>query len=283
MEIKLETFLISIFARYERAFGHIRSEDRLVKGQVETKTLSSSTSRRMRIGDFLLRRLEEAGIRHLFGVPGDYNLELLQLLQDTGALKWIGTCSELNASYAADGYARLKGLGALLVTNGVGALSAINGVAGSYSEHVPVICICGSIPLRSIDRGLGMHHTMADGTWDHFLGAYARVTAAQARITPRNAVTEIDRLILTAWREKLPAYMEVPSDIAYLDIEVPAGPLMLAQPPSDPERLRSCIAAIAGRLSAATSPAILVDADADRFGVASELMGRTSAMTTIKR
>jgi indolepyruvate decarboxylase len=55
------------------------------------------------IGDFLLRRLEEAGIRHLFGVPGDYNLELLQQLQDTGALKWVGTCSELNASYAADG------------------------------------------------------------------------------------------------------------------------------------------------------------------------------------
>jgi len=226
----------------------------------------------MKIGDFLLRRLEEVGVRHLFGVPGDYNLELLQQLQDTGALKWIGTCSELNASYAADGYARLKGLGALLVTNGVGALSAINGVGGSYSEHIPVICIAGSIPLRSIERGLGMHHTMADGSYDHFLNAYAHVTAAHTRLTPRNAATEIDRLILTAWREKLPVYMELPSDIAYLDIEVPEDPLVLADSPSDPERLRSCIAAIVGRLSAAKSPAILVDADADRFGVASELM-----------
>jgi indolepyruvate decarboxylase len=226
----------------------------------------------MKIGDFLLLRLEEAGVRHLFGVPGDYNLVLLQQLQDSGALKWIGTCSELNASYAADGYARLNGLGALLVTNGVGALSAINGVGGAYSEHVPVICIAGSIPLRSIDRGLGMHHTMADGTYDHFLDAYAHVTAAHARLTPRNAATEIDRLILTAWREKLPVYMELPSDIAYLDIEVPAGPLILADPPSDPERLRSCIAAVAARLSAAKSPAILVDTDADRFGVASKLI-----------
>src|SRR5499433_3760863 len=236
--------------------------------------MSNSPGQRMKIGDFLLRRLKEAGVEHLFGVPGDYNLELLQQLQDTGTPKWIGTCSELNASYAADGYARLNGLGALLVTNGVGALSAINGVAGSYSEHVPVICICGSIPLRSIDRGLGMHHTMADGSVDHFLGAYAQVTAAQARLTPRNAVTEIDRLILTAWREKLPVYMELPSDIAYLEIEVPAAPLTLAEPPSDPERLSSCIAAIVGRLSSATSPAILVDADADRFGVASDLMER---------
>ena len=224
------------------------------------------------IGNFLLRRVQEAGIRHIFGVPGDYNLELLQQLQDAGALKWVGTCNELNASYAADGYARLNGLGALTVTNGVGPLSAINGVGGSYSEHVPVICIAGSIPLRSIDRGLGMHHTMADGSWDHFLNAYAHVTAAHTRLTPRNAAAEIDRLILTAWQEKLPVYMELPSDIAYLDIEVPADPLVLAEPSSDPERLRSCIAAIAERLSAATSAAILVDADADRFGVASELM-----------
>src|SRR5262245_42466452 len=234
--------------------------------------MSSSPTQRMTIGDFLLRRLREAGVRHLFGVPGDYNLELLQQLQDSGVLEWVGTCSELNASYAADGYARLSGLGALLVTNGVGPLSAINGVAGSYSEHVPVICIAGSIPLRSIDRGLGMHHTMADGSWDPFLNAYGQVTAAQAMLTPRNAATEIDRLILTAWREKLPVYMELPSDIAYLEIEVPMSPLVLADAPSDPERLRSCIVAISERLSAAASPAILVDADADRFGVASELM-----------
>ena len=215
---------------------------------------------------------------HGQGSPGDYNLELLQQLQDSGALKWVGTCSELNASYAADGYARLSGLGALLVTNGVGALSAINGVGGSYSEHVPVICIAGSIPLRSIDRGLGMHHTMADGSYDHFLDAYAHVTAAHARLTPRNAATEIDRLILTAWREKLPVYMELPSDIAYLDIEVPTSPLVLTDAPSDPERLRSCVAAIAGRFSAAESPAILVNADAGRFGVASDLMGLAEKM-----
>src|SRR6516225_9273432 len=232
----------------------------------------------MKIGDFLLRRLEEAGVRHLFGVPGDYNLALLQQLQDAGSLKWIGTCNELNASYAADGYARLNGLGTLAVTNGVGALSAINGIGGSYSEHVPVICISGSIPLRSIDRGLGMHHTMADGSYDHFLDAYAHVTVAQARLTPRNAALEIDRLILTAWREKLPVYLELPSDIAYLDIEVPADPLVLAHAPSDSERLRSCIAVIAERFSAAKSPAILVDADAGRFGVAPDLIALAEKM-----
>ncbi|HXC82384.1 MAG TPA: thiamine pyrophosphate-binding protein [Trebonia sp.] len=226
----------------------------------------------MTVGEFLLRRLREAGVGHAFGVPGDYNLELLQQMEDSGTLTWMGACNELNASYAADGYARLNGLGAVIVTNAVGALSAINGIAGSYSEHVPVICVCGSIPLKSMERGLGMHHTMADGTWDRFITAYAQVTAAQARLTPDNAVTEIDRLITTAWHQKLPVYMEVPSDIGYLDIEVPTAPLVLAEPPSDPERLRSCATAIADRLSQAKSPAILVDLDADRYGAAQEIM-----------
>jgi indolepyruvate decarboxylase len=230
-------------------------------------------TRTMTVGDFLLRRLREAGIGHLFGVPGDYNLELLEQMEDGGYLKWVGTCNEMNASYAADGYARLNGMGALAVTNAVGALGAINGIAGAFAEHVPVILIAGSIPLRSIERGLGMHHTMGDGTWDRFLGAMAQVTAAQARLTPSNAATEIDRLILTASREKLPVYMELPSDIAYLDIEVPAAPLMLGEPPSDSERLRSCVAAITDRLSKAKSPAILVDEDVDRYGVATEVMG----------
>jgi indolepyruvate decarboxylase len=227
----------------------------------------------MTIGEFLLRRLREAGVGHVFGVPGDFNLELLQQMEDTGSQKWVGTCNELNAAYAADGYARLNGIGAVTVTNAVGALGAINGIAGAYAEHVPVILIAGSIPLRSIERGLGMHHTTADGTWDRFLGAFAYVTAAQARLTPANAATEIDRLILTAWREKLPVYIELPSDVAYLDIEVPAAPLMLAEPPSDPERLRSCAAAIAGHLADAKSPAILVDRDVDQYGTAGEVMG----------
>jgi len=232
----------------------------------------------MTIGDFLLRRLEEAGISHLFGVPGDYNLELLQQLYDAGRLTWVGACNELNASYAADGYARLNGMGALTVTNAVGALGAINGIAGSYAEHVPVVCIAGSIPLRSIERGLGMHHSMGDGTWDRFLGAFAQVTVAQARLTPHNAATEIDRLILTAWREKLPVYIELPSDVAYLDIEVPDAPLVRAEPPSDPERLESCAQAISRHLSDARSAAILVDQDVDRYGAAAEVVALAEKM-----
>src|SRR5580700_6591206 len=219
------------------------------------------------IGNFLLRRLHEAGIRHIFGVPGDYNLEFMQQLEDRGDPAWIGTCNELNGSYAADGYARIRGLAALAVTNGVGALSAMNGIAGAYSEHVPVICICGSLPLRSLERNELMHHTLADGGRGNFYRAFAEVTAAQAELSPDNAVIEVDRLILTAWRRKLPVYLELPSDIAYIEIETPEEPLRLTTRPGNPERLGTCAKAILERLDRATSPAFLLDLDADRFGV----------------
>ncbi len=224
------------------------------------------------IGNFLLRRLQEAGIRHIFGVPGDYNLELMQQLEDRGEPAWIGNCNELNASYATDAYARIIGLGALIVTHGVGALSAINGIAGAYSEHVPVICISGSIPLRAIQRGDLMHHTLADREKGNFCRMFAEVTDAQARLTPENAVAEIDRLILTAWRRKLPVYLELPSDISYLEIEVPERPLKLEMIPSDQDNLKACTGMILERLKAAKSPAILLDLDAIRFGVSRQIM-----------
>ena len=219
------------------------------------------------IGSFLLRRLQEVGIQHIFGVPGDYNLEFMQQLEDRGEPAWIGTCNELNGSYAADGYARIHGLAALAVTYGVGSLSAMNGIAGAYSEHVPVICICGSLPLRSLERGEMMHHTLADGGRGNFYRAFSEVTAAQAELSPENAVLEIDRLILTAWRRKLPVYLELPSDISYIEIDVPEEPLQLTALASNQERLQSAAKAILARLKAAKSPAFLLDLDADRFGV----------------
>src|SRR5215468_189671 len=224
------------------------------------------------IGEFLLRRLQEAGIRHIFGVPGDYNLELMQQLEDRGEPAWIGNCNELNASYATDAYARINGLGALSVTYGVGALSAINGIAGAYSEHVPVICICGSLPLRAIQRGDLMHHTLADPEKGNFLRMFAEVTIAQGRLTSENAATEIDQLILTAWRRKLPVYLELPSDIAYLEIDVPQRPLSLEMIPSEQESLKVCTEMILERLKGARSPAFLLDLDAIRFGVSRQIM-----------
>src|SRR5262249_17934639 len=155
---------------------------------------------------------------------------------------------------------------------GVGTLSAINGIAGAYSEHVPVVLISGSLPLRSVQRGDLMHHTLADRGKGDLCRIFAEVTAAQAQLTPENAVAEIDSIILTAWRRKLPVYLELPSDISYLEIEVPEGALTLEMIPSDQKNLNACAAMLLERLSAAKSPAFLLDIDAMRFGVSAQIM-----------
>jgi TPP-dependent 2-oxoacid decarboxylase len=91
------------------------------------------------VGDYLRDRLAEAGADRVFGVPGDYTLTLLDYLTGQPDMTWTGCTNELNAGYAADGYARMRGIGALCTTFGVGELSAINAVAGSFAEHVPVV------------------------------------------------------------------------------------------------------------------------------------------------
>jgi indolepyruvate decarboxylase len=101
---------------------------------------------------------------------------------------------------------------------------------------------------------------------------FGEVTAAQAQLTPENAVAEIDRIILTAWRRKLPVYLELPSDISYIEVEVPEHPIKLEMLPSDPKNLKACEGMILEKLSAAKSPAFLLDIEAMRFGVSAQIM-----------
>ncbi|GAY78110.1 pyruvate decarboxylase [Sporolactobacillus inulinus] len=97
----------------------------------------------MKVGEFLFDCLKNEGISEIFGVPGDYNFSLLDTLEADGALNFVACRNELNAGYAADGYARVKGIGALITTFGVGELSACNAIAGAYSESVPIIHLVG--------------------------------------------------------------------------------------------------------------------------------------------
>src|SRR6266478_1142653 len=154
------------------------------------------------IGDFLLRSLREVGISHLFGVAGDFNLEFLEQLADTPGMHWVGCCNELNAAYAADGFARTHGLAALVTTYGVGELSALCGVAGAYAEHLPIVFVTGAPPLADIERNSLLHHTAGDGDYQNMLACAAQFSTAHARLSPQNAVTEIDRCLTACVREK---------------------------------------------------------------------------------
>ena len=147
------------------------------------------------VSDYLLQRLNEIGINHLFGVPGDFNLAFLDRVIAHPRLAWVGCANELNAAYAADGYARSQGAAALLTTFGVGELSAINGTAGSYAEYLPVIHIVGAPSQQAQRRGDLIHHSLGDGDFSHFLRMQREVTVAQAALTADNACAEIDRVI----------------------------------------------------------------------------------------
>lgn len=104
------------------------------------------------VADYLLDRLAGCGIGHLFGVPGDYNLQFLDHVIDHPTLRWVGCANELNAAYAADGYARMSGAGALLTTFGVGELSAINGIAG-ITRNMSRSCISSARPVALRSSG----------------------------------------------------------------------------------------------------------------------------------
>ena len=113
-----------------------------------------------KIGDYLLEQIKKYGIKDMCGVPGDYTLGFLDLVEDMEGIEWIGCCNELDAAYAADVYARINGMAATCITYGVGALSAINGIAGSYADKAPVIVIAVSPAAQAVRTTAFMHSTL---------------------------------------------------------------------------------------------------------------------------
>ena len=167
------------------------------------------------VGSYLATRLVQLGVTHLFGLPGDYNLTLLDEMLAVEGIDWSGSTNELNAAYTADGYARVgRRPGALVTTYGVGELSAINGIAGSYAEDVPVVHIAGMPSRASMERRAPLHHTFLDGDFLRFERMSREVTAAQAVLDPRTAAQEIDRVLQVALNTSKPVYLGVPLDVA---------------------------------------------------------------------
>jgi len=178
------------------------------------------------IGNYLLERLSQIGVQSLFGVPGDFNLGFLDLVEDNPKIDWIGNCNELNAAYAADGYARVKhgSVGAILTTFGVGELSAINGIAGAFSEHVPVVHIVGVPSTEQQKIKPMLHHTLGDGRYDAYLKAAKQFTWSQGVIFEiASAASEIDRVLTDCITSARPVYLELPTDRVYN--KIPRGNL----------------------------------------------------------
>ncbi|PFM60811.1 indolepyruvate decarboxylase [Bacillus cereus] len=223
------------------------------------------------VSTYLLDRLHELGIEHIFGVPGDYNLAFLDDVIAHKNLEWIGNCNELNAAYAADGYSRIKGIAALITTFGVGELSAINGIAGSYAENVPVIKITGTPTTKVMENGELVHHTLGDGKFDHFSNMYREITVAQTNLTPEHAAEEIDRVLRACWNEKRPVHINLPIDVYNKPINKPTEPILNKPILSNKEALDKMLLHATSKINSAKKPVILADFEVTRFHAEEDL------------
>jgi Pyruvate decarboxylase and related thiamine pyrophosphate-requiring enzymes len=219
------------------------------------------------VADYLLDRLADCGVDHLFGVPGDYNLQFLDRVIAHPKIRWVGCANELNAAYAADGYARMKGCGALLTTYGVGELSALNGVAGSFAEHVPVLHIVGAPCWRSQQRQELLHHTLGDGEFDHFRQMSAPISAAQGVLTARNATDEIDNVLSEMMKHRRPGYLLLPADVVKVPTARPENAFVPPDLGGDRAQIESFTEAARELLRPCRRVSLLADFLALRYGL----------------
>lgn len=220
--------------------------------------------RSLTIGTYLIRQLARRGIRHIFGIPGDYILRFYELLRRS-PIETIVTTREDGAGFAADAYARIRGLGAVCVTYCVGGFNVTNPVAGAFAEKSPVIVISGSPGLQERVRDPLLHHKVRDFTTQKEV--FDKITIASTVLDdPRTAAAEIDRVIAAALRFKRPAYIEIPRDM--IDVRIAAPPRQDDPPErSDPDSIREALNEAVRMINAAKRPVILADVELHRFGL----------------
>jgi len=221
----------------------------------------------MSIGQYLIRRLGDYGLRHVFGLPGDYVLAFYSMLEHS-PLDVVNCTREDSAGFAADAYARVHGMGAVCVTYGVGGLSVANSIAGAYAEKSPVVMISGAPGLSERGGDPLLHHRVRE--WRTQLEVFDKLCAASLEIVDAaTAFRDIDRLLDTAQRLKRPVYLELPRDMVAV---VPDQIRPYVPPPraSDPAALAEAVREAAGRIAAAKRPMIIAGIELHRFGLQAE-------------
>ncbi|KAI8994177.1 pyruvate decarboxylase [Trametes punicea] len=263
-----------------QAVASLQAEVTRLRHELQTLKVegqSSIADETMFVGQYLVERLVQLGVTKMFGVPGDFNLGFLDFVEDHPKIDWVGDCNELNASYAADGYARVNEgkIGVVTTTFGVGELSAMNGIAGAFSEHVPVLHLVG-VPSTAQQKAKPMlHHTLGDGRYDAYYKAAQQFTIAQAVLNSKEtAAAEIDRILTECLVMARPVYLMLPTDIAYQRIPAKRLKTLLSiEPPAnDPEVEKFVLDEIVKLVEEAQNDVIiLVDACAIRHGVKKEV------------
>lgn len=183
------------------------------------------------------------------------------------------TLTIVYVGYAADGYARVKGISAIVTTFGVGELSAINAIAGAYSEHAPVVHIVGTPSTVSQRDGMLLHHTLGNGDFNVFANMSSEISVAMAKLNdPYEAATLIDHALRECWVQSRPVYITLPTDMVQKKIEGARlkTPIDLSFPKNNPDQEDYVVDVVLKYLYAAKNPVILVDACAIRHRVLEE-------------
>ena len=221
------------------------------------------------IGEYLLRKLESYGIEHIFGIPGDYILGFYNLIEQS-PIQHVGMTREDAAGYAADAYARTKGMGAVCVTYCVGGLSTVNAVAGAYAEKSPVVVISGSPGIKERGKDALLHHKVRDFHTQQRI--YDEITVATALLDePFTAFNEIDRVLDAVYRYKRPGYIELPRDMVNVRGTLYQGP-SAGKHTSDPEVLDAAVDEACDFINKSKKPVILAGVELHRFGYQDKLI-----------
>lgn len=223
------------------------------------------------IGDYLLNRLHAVGVRHVFGVPGDYVLGFYDQMEKS-PVQHIGTTREDTAAFAADGYARCNGLGALAVTYGVGALSVVNAVAGAFAESAPVVVISGAPGVQEVQDDPMLHHRFGPFTVQREI--FDRITCATAVLDdPILAFRQIDRVLAAALRYRKPVYIELPRDMtAKTGFTVPTRREDHAEKVSE-DALAEAVAETVTLLNKSSAPVVIAGVELHRRDLQDQLLG----------
>ena len=222
------------------------------------------------VADYLVKKLKFLGIKNVFGLPGDYNFNILDAIIKDDEINWVNSTNELNASYSSDGYARINGYGAVVTTYGVGELSAINGIAGSMAENVPVIHIAGVPKTSFIEKNIIVHHNFSNPNYYLFENAYKNVVETTAYLNFENAKKEIDRVFNVFVNEKKPVYIAIPVDVCEFLID-DDGFDKIEYKKSDEKTLNETVSEIISLIEKAKNPIIFFDYLCKRYNLKNEI------------
>jgi indolepyruvate decarboxylase len=247
-------------------------EPEAAAGRPAIRREASVTS--LSIGGYLIRRLADYSVHHVFGLPGDYVLGFYSMLE-ASPLDLISCTREDCAGFAADAYARIKGMGAVCVTYGVGGLSVANSIAGAYAEKSPVVLISGAPGLAERANNPLLHHRVRE--WHTQLAVFEQLCAASREIIdPATAFRDIDFMLDTASRQKRPVYLELPRDMVEV-VPDQIRPYAVTHPRSDPDTLAEAVREAVARIEAAAKPVIIAGVELHRYGLQNEAVALAEA------